>query len=262
MGYATNPMDGVKTYFEDDGGTGPPVLFYSGLTDPLEASRDWGLSRALSGKCRQIFADHRGHGRSDKPHETESYRLQTRVADVVAVLDELGLDRVHFVGLSWGARLGYAVGEHAPERILSLVLCGNQPYAWNPDWPIVRQLMSALPDLQDGGMVKALETWESTIGRKFPEPERTRMLANDPKAIIASCRSLEFEGPISSDLTKWRLPCLIYAGQRDDMHDNAQRSANEIPGAIFLSIKGRNHFTVAEETTQVLPHVLRQFGLA
>jgi hypothetical protein len=32
--YATNPVDGVRTYFEDAGGAGPPTLFYAGFADP------------------------------------------------------------------------------------------------------------------------------------------------------------------------------------------------------------------------------------
>jgi pimeloyl-ACP methyl ester carboxylesterase len=50
-----------------------------------------------------------------------AYALSTRVADALAVLDALGIERVHFLGSSWGARFGFALGEHAPERMLSLV---------------------------------------------------------------------------------------------------------------------------------------------
>ena len=56
---------------------------------------------ALGDEFRLIFADHRGHGRSGAPHEPEAYALPTRVADHVAVLDELGLDRAHVLGFSW-----------------------------------------------------------------------------------------------------------------------------------------------------------------
>ena len=81
----------------------------------------------------------------DKPHSgADAYALTTRVADSVAVLDAVKVDRAHFVGSSWGARLGFALGEHAPERVLSLVLCGNQPYAWNLDSPTARAVAAAV----------------------------------------------------------------------------------------------------------------------
>jgi pimeloyl-ACP methyl ester carboxylesterase len=64
-----------------------------------------------------------------------AYALPLRSADAVAILDTLDIERAHFLGFSWGARLGFAIGEHAPARVISLILCGNQPYAWDPNWP-------------------------------------------------------------------------------------------------------------------------------
>jgi pimeloyl-ACP methyl ester carboxylesterase len=256
MPYAKNPIDGIRTYFEDEGGSGPPVILYSGLTDSLESSRTSGLAKALSSEFRLIYADHRGHGRSEKPHDPSAYALRTRVADVIVVLDELGIKRAHFIGFSWGARLGFAIGEHAPERVSSLVLCGNQPYAWDTRWPIVQVLYEALPALKRDGMAGFIESVESSLGTRLPESERTMMLDNDPAAIAAAWRSIEGEGSVSQDLTKWKVPCLIYAGSIDDMHDSAERAASEIPDATFLSLAGRDHFTVLHEVDLVLPHVL------
>lgn len=124
MPYATNRTDGVRTYFEDDGGDGPPILFYAGLGDPLEYSRANRLTDALRPEYRLIFADHRGHGRSDKPHDEASYDLRTRVGDVLAVLDTVGIERTHFFGFSWGA----SFDERLDEPIRSWTL-DNDPKA-------------------------------------------------------------------------------------------------------------------------------------
>jgi len=256
MPFAINPVDGLKTYFEDDGGNRRPVVFYAGLTQPIKTSRTSGIAAALKDKFRLIFADHRGHGQSDKPHNIEAYYLPTRVADATAMLDELGIERAHFIGFSWGARLGFAIGEYAPQRVLSLVLCGNQPYAWNPNWRIVQQFSAGLPALDRNDMAGAIKIWESWIDGHFPEPERTFMLDNDPIAIAAAWRSAQEEGAISADLTKWQIPCFIYVGETDDMHDNAQLAGSEIPNATFLSLAGYTHFSAAHEVDQVLPYIL------
>jgi pimeloyl-ACP methyl ester carboxylesterase len=157
--FATNPIDQVRTFFEDSGGNGPPVLAYPGFTDPLEYAKTSPLARGLRSEFRLIFADHRGQGRSEKPHDVESYALTTRVRDAIAILDALGIERTHYLGFSWGARLGFAIGEHAPERALSLVLCGNQPYAWPTDSPMLRAVTVAVAAGRERGMEALVESW-------------------------------------------------------------------------------------------------------
>ena len=187
MPYATNPVDGVRTYFEDSGGANPPVLFYTGFADPLEVGKASRLARALGAEFRLIFADHRGQGESDKPREPSAYALATRVADAVSLLDALGIERAHFLGSSWGARLGFALGQHAPERGVSLVLCGNQPTAWNFESPTAHAVAAAIAAARNRGMVGFVETFESALGFRFPEPDRTWTLEkNDPAALDAA----------------------------------------------------------------------------
>jgi pimeloyl-ACP methyl ester carboxylesterase len=262
MPYATNPTDRFRTFFEDSGGNGLPVLVYPGFADPLEHAKASPLAQALEEEFRLIFADHRGQGRSDKPREVASYALTTRVADAIAILDALGIGRAHYLGFSWGARLGFAIGEQAPERILSLVLCGNQPYEWPVDGPMMRAVSEAVAAGREHGMVALVETWESSIGQRFPEPGRTWMLENDPLALDAEFRSAFVEGPISRDLTKWNVPCLIYAGEEDEMHGNAARAAAEIPRATFVSLPGHTHFTAERVADRLLPRVLELFRSA
>lgn len=262
MPHVTNPIDHVRSWFEDSGGSGPPVLIYPGFTDPLEYAKASRLAQELNEHFRLIFADHRGQGRSDKPHDVASYALTTRVADATEILNILGIERAHYIGFSWGARLGFAIGEHAPERLLSLVLCGNQPYEWPVGGPMVQAVSEAVAAGKERGMLAFVETWESSIGERFPEPGRTWMLENDPLALDAEFRSAFVEGPISQDLTNWNIPCLIYAGAEDEMHDNAARAASEIPGASFLSLPGHTHFSAERVADQLLPRVLELFRSA
>jgi pimeloyl-ACP methyl ester carboxylesterase len=258
--FAVNPVDGVRSYVEDWGGSGSPVLVYAGLADPLEEAQELPLVHALAGEHRMIFADHRGHGRSDKPHDPSAYALATRVADATAVLDALGIDRAHVLGFSWGARLGFAIGEYAPELVRSLVLCGNQPYPWDTTWPIVSMLTRAL---ESQGMQGFLDTIESELGSApLPEVTRARVLANDPIAISAAWQSALTKGAISSNLGAWRVPCLIYVATDDPLAANAQRAASEIPTATFLALGGDTHLSAPYECERVLPAVRELFAAA
>jgi pimeloyl-ACP methyl ester carboxylesterase len=258
MPYATNPLDGVRTYFEDSGGDAPAVLFYTGFADPLEVAKSSGLARALTGEFRLILADHRGQGGSDKPRDVDAYALRTRVADALAVLDALNIDRAHFLGSSWGARLGFALGEYSPERLLSLVLCGNQPYAWNLESPTAQAVAASIAAAKQDGMTGFVQTFESALGYRFPEPDRTWALEkNDPAALEAAWQSARSEGPVSQDLSTWRVPCLICVGEADEMRNDAERAADEIPGATFVSLAGHSHISAFYEADALLlPHIL------
>ena len=252
MPFASNLVDGVQVYFEDWGGTGAPVIVYTGFLDPIEVAQASGLAQALRDEFRLVFADHRGHGRSGRPHDPEAYTLPTRVGDHTAVLDALRIDRAHVIGFSWGARLGFAIGELAPDRVRSLVLCGNQPYDWDLSTPVARAVAAAADEGTRRGMQGFVEMFEAGVGIRFPEPARTLELRNDPAAIHAAWASVFAEGAIADDLSGWRVPCLIYVGEDDEMYEAARRAADEIPTATFLSLPGHTHFSSEAETDHVL----------
>ncbi|MFD8595465.1 alpha/beta fold hydrolase [Kitasatospora sp. NPDC059646] len=109
----------------DSGGDGPPlVLLHPGVGD----SRIWdGLLPELTGRYRVIRYDVRGYGRSPRP--TAAY---SNLADLYAVLDRFGLDRVHLVGCSMGGGTALGLARRQPERAASLVLlCPGVPgYPW------------------------------------------------------------------------------------------------------------------------------------
>jgi pimeloyl-ACP methyl ester carboxylesterase len=82
-------------------------------------------------------------------------------------------------------------------------------------------------------------------------------LENDPAALEAAWRSTQVEGPVSQDLSKWRVPCLICVGEADEMHDDAERAAEEIPGARFVSLAGHSHISAFYEADDLLlPHIV------
>lgn len=191
MPYASNPLDACRVYFEEDGSTeGPAVVIHGGLLDCVDDVRDSGIVKGLPrSEYRLIYVDHRGLGRSDKPFDGEAYAMRRRVADVVAVLDALRIERAHFIGMSWGGRLGYGIGEHASDRVLSLVCGGQQPYAW-PDSPLTRVVTAGLASARTDGTVALVRAFEEFWKVRFPEPccepsPTARGFDNHPTSSIA-----------------------------------------------------------------------------
>src|ERR1700693_5080415 len=97
--YADN--GGIRIHYEVEG-TGPALVLQHGITQCVEDWFEGGYVAALRPRYRLILVDARGHGQSDKPHDAASYALDTRVADVVAVIAAAGVGRAHLWGTSMG----------------------------------------------------------------------------------------------------------------------------------------------------------------
>jgi pimeloyl-ACP methyl ester carboxylesterase len=258
---ATNARDGVRVYFEDEGGSGTPVVILGGFIDPIELVRRTPIAQALAtftDEFRRIFVDHRGHGRSDKPHDAEAYAMALRVADVVAVLDELGIQRAHLIGISWGGRLCFGLGQHAPVRVRSLIAIGQHPYALDRDGPLAHVVGEALAASKQRGIEALVEAFEAIAGR-YPDDVRSTYLACDAEAMRAAWEAAVTEGAVGEDLGTWTVRCLICVAEDDaDFFEPAQRAAAEIPNAEFVSIPGTDHLGVdTARVDPVLPAVLR-----
>jgi pimeloyl-ACP methyl ester carboxylesterase len=261
MPYATNAFDGSRVYFADDDGDGTPVVIHGGFLDPVDLVRGAPIARALqklSAEFRLVYVDHRGHGRSDAPHDPKDYAMRLRVADAVAVLDELGIERAHFVGISWGGRLAFGIGEHAPERVRSLVIVGQQPYAVDPDGPLSRVVGEALAASREQGIEALVQAFEAIAGR-YPEHVRAAYRASDAAAMRAAWSAAMAEGAVSKNLGGWKVRCLICVAADDvDFRDQARRAADEIPNAEFVSVVGTDHLGMdTAEVDPILKAVLR-----
>jgi pimeloyl-ACP methyl ester carboxylesterase len=259
---ARNALDGTRVYFEDGGGEGVPVVLHGGLVDSVESVRHSQVGsalEALAGEFRLVYVDHRGVGRSDKPHDPEEYAMPLRVGDAVAVLDELDVERAHFVGASWGGRLGFGIGEHASERVLSLAIGGQQPYAIDPAGPLASVVTEALAASREARSLEPfVAALERSMGARVRADLREQWLENDPVAIDAAWRAALAEGDVCGDLSAWRIPCLIHAAVGDaDFYDGARRAAAEIPNAEFVSVEEPDHVGAHLRPDPVLPAVLR-----
>lgn len=88
------------------------------------------LVRALAPNFRCIVPDHVGMGLSEKPQDYE-YTLQTRIADIEALVTSLGLKRVHLVVHDWGGAIGLGFAAKRPETIGRLVILNTAAFLSN-----------------------------------------------------------------------------------------------------------------------------------
>ena len=111
--------DGVELAVVDEG-EGRPVLLLHGFPDSSALWRH--QVPALVGAGMRVLApDLRGFGESERPAEVADYRIGRSVADMVAVLDSAGIDRVSVVGHDWGAGVAWALAASVPDRVERLV---------------------------------------------------------------------------------------------------------------------------------------------
>lgn len=97
-------------------GSGPPVLLIHGFPDDHQVWRKQ-VPVLVSAGYRVIVPDLRGCGESDAPDSVNLYRLDRLTADLVGLLDALGVDKARVVGHDWGAVLGWQLAIRHPERV-------------------------------------------------------------------------------------------------------------------------------------------------
>jgi pimeloyl-ACP methyl ester carboxylesterase len=112
--------DGVELSVLDEG-EGPAVLLLHGFPDSARLWRHQ-LPTLTDAGFRVVAPDLRGFGASDKPADVSEYRIGRSVADMVAVLDALEIERAHVVGHDFGAGLAWALAQLAPDRVDRLVV--------------------------------------------------------------------------------------------------------------------------------------------
>ena len=120
MAYAT-ASDGVRLWMEE-AGQGTPILFVHEFAGD---HRSWEPQmRYFARRHRCIAYAARGYPPSDVPDADAAYSQDYAVADAVAVLDALGIDRAHVVGLSMGGFAALHFGRLHPDRARSITAAG------------------------------------------------------------------------------------------------------------------------------------------
>ena len=119
--------DGLNYHYLDEGAGEPVVMVHGNPTWSFYFRR---LIQALAPEYRTIVPDHIGCGRSDKPTVSRyDYRLQSRVADLTALLDHLDCQqKITLVVHDWGGMIGLAWALQHPEKIGRLVITNTSGF--------------------------------------------------------------------------------------------------------------------------------------
>jgi pimeloyl-ACP methyl ester carboxylesterase len=144
-------VNGVNIHYEQ-AGSGPHLALIHGLTGSLA---DWRYSivPAMTDTFRVLTVDLRGHGDSDMP--PSGYTSAEMARDLVALLDDLGIDQANIAGHSFGGTIALHLALQRPDRVTALTISDSrirtlQPVQKVKDWPYW-QLWKA--QLQQQGLV-------------------------------------------------------------------------------------------------------------
>lgn len=108
----TVTANGLRMHVTEAGG-GAPVLLLHGFP---ESSREWTkVMTALAPRAHMIAPDLRGAGQTEAP--PSGYDAKTVASDILALLDELGLERVDLVAHDWSALVGFDLCLDHPDRV-------------------------------------------------------------------------------------------------------------------------------------------------
>jgi len=120
-------------------GDGPAVLFCHGFPELGFSWRHQVFTLAEAG-FRTLTPDMRGYGGSSRPGRIEDYDMATLCADLVGVLDEVGVEDAIFVGHDWGASVVWQVALRHPERVRAVagLSVPATPRSAAPPLPILR----------------------------------------------------------------------------------------------------------------------------
>lgn len=162
--------DDITLHYEDEG-DGPPLILLAGM---LSDSASWGsVAGPLARGRRLIRPDNRTTGRT-RPRDAET-SVPIMAADVLALMDHLGLERAHLAGHSMGGMLAAHIAGAAPGRVASLSLLATTQRRT----PRTSAVFDTLLDIrrQPGGealWLRALYPWVFAPPF-FKDPENTRI---------------------------------------------------------------------------------------
>lgn len=219
---------------------------------------------ALEGKYRVIRYDLRGHGNSEVPQGP--YTIQAMAEDVLALLDELGVRRFSYVGVSIGGAIAQWIGVHHGDRLDGLVIIASAAQFYDPpSWS-----ERAKKVLAEGTGFLVPSRTGAWFTEEFAEqqPEAAewllRMLRTTPREGYAGCCEAIGEYDLRGQLHKVTAPTLVISGEEDPATpvETCRAIADGIPGAELLVVAGVSHLLNVEAPDVTNAAIVRHLDIA
>ncbi|MCU1502676.1 MAG: alpha/beta hydrolase [Ilumatobacteraceae bacterium] len=224
--------DGTTLHY-DVAGSGPALLLTHGYTASGHMFSN--NIAALAERNTVITWDMRGHGRSDYPTDPSAYTPEISIADMLAVLDAVGVERAVIAGHSLGGYLSLTFNVAHPERVAALVLIDTGPgyrkaearAGWN--------------DLAEQFAVGFETRGLDALGSS---EEVVADVHRDASGLVLSARGVlaQRDAVVIDSLPRINVPTLVIVGDEDaPFLDGSKYMAAKIPGARLEIIAGAGH---------------------
>lgn len=226
---------GVSLHYEVEG-DGPAILLTHGFSS---TGAMWAPQRPLLARSYKVVTwDVRGHGRSESPPSLDAYSAEHATADMVRLLDHLGIEQAVIGGLSLGGYLSLRFALEHPQRVRALVICDSGPGYRNPE---ARQ---AWNDNAEARAKLFEEKGLESLSTSTPERRQSVRLHRSVDGLILAARGLltQHDGKVMEGLSTITVPTLIVVGADDEPFLGAAKyMARKIFGARHEVIEGGGH---------------------
>ncbi len=242
--------NGRQLYCQLSGPEDAPVVC---LSHSLACSRVmWDpQTPVLEERYRVLRFDTRGHGVSDA--SPPPYTLNGLADDVVALLNALDIERVHWVGLSMGGMIGQSLALRFPQRLRSLLLCDTLSVISDAAQPVwAERIETAGRDGMGPLCEPTLGRWFTPAFIKSDPPElkaiRRQILSTPVDGYIGCCEAIRRINFIER-LEEIRLPTRVIVGADDPATPPADAQAihERIAGSSLVIIDDAAHLSNVEQ---------------
>ncbi len=268
---ASAGANGITIEYETSGNsTEPPVLLIMGLGAQLIAWDEPFISALVQRGFYVIRHDNRDVGRSTWFDEaglpdllavatggalpTPAYLLPDMADDAAGLLDALGIESAHVIGVSMGGMIAQALAIQHPARVrtlVSIMSTTGDPSVGAPHPEAMGALLAPPPVDREAVIEQSLQTWRVIGSPGFPFDEdriRTKAGAAYDRAFHPAGSARQLVAIVSSPdrtpaLAKVEVPTLVIHGESDPLVDpsGGRATAEAVPGASLWTIPGMGH---------------------
>jgi len=203
-----------------------------------------GIIAELAKTHRVIAFDHRGHGKSGKPHDRAQYGPEMG-QDIVRLMDHLQLPKAHIMGYSMGSHVVAQLVTKNPERFLTMTLGGA---AGRFDWTTEEQKRVDIEaaEMDEGlGTSMFLRLWPRDQPKPSIEEAKAisikRLQGMDTKALAAVRRSNADQVVTLAQMGIVKVPTLGIVGTADPYQKDFEKMKAVLPQMKLVMIEGASH---------------------